>query len=255
MKCRKIAIANHKGGVGKTITSINLGACLAKEGREVLIIDLDPQANTTIGLGFESEDISCTIFDCMDSSSEIPLNKAIINLSLKNLWLIPSNIKFAGFEYELIKQHSRERILTQITTKISNKFDYIIFDCPPSLGLLTINGLRASNEVIIPLQAHFFSLQAIEQFMETVELISRKLNHILKIHILFTMVEIRTKLCQEVMNEIKKHFGNVVFKTIIRKNISLSEAASYSQPVIAYDPRSTGARGYTSLTKEVIKGE
>jgi chromosome partitioning protein len=255
MKCRKISIANHKGGVGKTITSINLGACLAKKERKVLIIDLDPQANTTIGLGFEPGDISYTIFDCMDTSSEISINKTTINSSLKNLWLIPSSIKFAGFEHELIKQHGQERILTQVIAKITNRFDYIIFDCPPSLGLLTINGLRASNEVIIPLQSHFFCLRAIEQFMETVELINKNLNHTLKIRILFTMVEVRTKLSQEVMSEIKKHFKGSVFKTIIRKNISLSEASSYGLPIINYSPQSTGAKGYISLTKEVIKSE
>lgn len=255
MKCRKISIANHKGGVGKTITSVNLGACLAKEGKKVLIIDLDPQANTTIGLGFEPEDISYTIFDCMDTSPKISINKAIINSSLKNLWLIPSSIKFAGFEYELIKQHGQERILTQVIAKITNRFDYIIFDCPPSLGLLTINSLRASNEVIIPLQSHFFSLRAVEQFMETVELINKNLDHTLKIHILFTMVEVRTKLSQEVISEIKEHFKGLVFKTIIRKNISLSEATSYGVPIINYSPQSTGAKGYISLTKEVIKSE
>ncbi|MBA7490503.1 Sporulation initiation inhibitor protein Soj [subsurface metagenome] len=255
MKCRKISIANHKGGVGKTVTSINLSACLAKRDRKVLLIDLDPQANATIGLDFEPEELPYTIFDCMGASSQIPIDKVMFNSSLKNLWLAPSSIKFAGFEYELAKQHGREGILTQIIAEVISKFDYIIFDCPPSLGLLTINGLRASNEVIIPLQSHFFSLRAIEQFMETVDLIRKNLNHALKVHILFTMVEVRTKLSQEVIGEIKRHFGRSVFKTIIRKNVSLSEATSYGIPIINYNPYSTGAKGYISLAKEVIKGE
>jgi len=255
MKCRKISIANHKGGVGKTVTSINLSACLAKKDRKVLLIDLDPQANTTIGLNFEPEELSYTVFDCLNSSSQVPIEKVIINSSLKNLWLAPSSIKFAGFEYELNKQHNREKILSQVITKVTDDFDYIIFDCPPSLGLLTISSLIASSEVIIPLQSHFFSLRAIEQFMETIALVNKNLGHVLRIHILFTMVEVRTKLSQEIIGEIKRHFGRSVFKTIIRKNVSLSEATSYGIPIINYNPYSTGAKGYISLAKEVIKGE
>jgi len=255
MKCRKISIANHKGGVGKTVTSINLSACLAKKNRKVLLIDLDPQANTTIGLNFEPEELSYTVFDSLNSSSQVPIEKVIINSSLKNLWLAPSSIKFAGFEYELSKQHNREKILSQVIAKVTGDFDYIIFDCPPSLGLLTISGLIASSEVIIPLQSHFFSLRAIEQFMETIDLVNKNLGHALKIHILFTMVEVRTKLSQEVMGEIKHHFGRSVFKTIIRKNVSLSEATSYGIPIIDYNAYSTGAKGYISLAKEVMKSE
>jgi len=255
MKCRKISIANHKGGVGKTVTTINLSACLAKEDRKVLIVDLDPQANTTIGLNFEPEELSYTVFDSLNSSSQVPIQKVIINSSLKNLWLAPSSIKFAGFEYELIKQHDRERILSRVIAEVTDNFDYIIFDCPPSLGLLTIGGLIASSEVIIPLQSHFFSLRAIEQFMETIDLVNKNLGHALKIHILFTMVEVRTKLSQEVIREIKQHFGNSVFKTIIRKNVSLSEATSYGRPIINYAPHSMGAKGYISLAREVIKSE
>lgn len=255
MKCRKISIANHKGGVGKTISSINLSACLAKEGRKVLIIDLDPQANATVGLGFEPENLPYTIFDCMNASSQIPIEKVIVNSSLPNLWLAPSSINFAGFEYELSKQPSKEAVLACVINEVIHKLDYIIIDCPPSLGLLTINGLRASEEVIIPLQPHFFSLRAIEQFMETIELLNRNLNHTLKIRILFTMVEVRARLIKEVMGEIRKHFRDNVFETFIRKNISLSEASSYGIPVINYDPRSTGAESYTLLAKEVIRHE
>jgi len=252
---RTIAIANHKGGVGKTITAINLSACLAEKKRKVLLVDLDPQSNATMGLGVEPEDLTSTIFDCMDSSSRLPIDGVIINSSLENLYLAPSSIKFAGFEHELAKYANKEKVLLNAINVIFPRFDYIIIDCPPSLGYLTINGLRASSEVIIPLHPYFFSLRAIEQFMETIELMQNNIGHTLRLHILFTAVEVRTKISQEVMSEVREHFGDAVFKTIIRKNVAISEATSYGQPVLKYDPHSTGAKGYTSLTEEVLKYE
>jgi chromosome partitioning protein len=258
---RIISIANQKGGVAKTTTTINLGASLASLGRRVLLIDLDPQAHTTLGLGLEPDSLSKTILNVLEphrSKNKLELEEVIIKLKLNDenkLFLAPSNIDFASAEYKLIDQIGREDFLGASIRECKVPFDYILIDCPPSLGILTVNALKACNEVIIPMQPHYFALRGIEEFIETTEIVRKNLNHSLKINILITIADMRSNLAKEIIEEIKQYFSDKLFKTIIRKNIALVEASSQGIPALQYSPKSHGAVDYYKLAQEVISFE
>ena len=258
---RIISIANQKGGVAKTTTTINLGASLSSLGRKVLLIDLDPQAHTTLGLGLEPDNLSKTMLNVLEpyrSKNKLKLEEIIIKLKIAggdNLFLAPSNIDFASAEYKLIDQIGREDFLGASIRECKIPFDYIIIDCPPSLGILTVNALKACNEVIIPMQPHYFALRGIQEFMETAEIVRKNLNHHLKINILITIAEMKNNLAKEVIAEIKQYFSDKLLKTIIRKNITLVEASSQGVPALYYSPNSHGAIDYYKLAQEVISFE
>ena len=255
---RIISIANQKGGVAKTTTTINLGASLAAMGRKVLLIDLDPQAHTTLGLSIEPDSLTKTILNVLEphrSKNKLKLEEVIIEVKLgeeDNLFLAPSNIDFASAEYKLIDQIGREDYLSAAVRECKIPFDYVLIDCPPSLGILTVNALKASSEVIVPMQPHYFALRGIEEFMETAEIVRKNLNHPLKINILITIADLRSNLAQEVIEEIKRYFGDQLFKTVIRKNIALVEASSQGVPALYYNPNCHGAIDYYKLAEEVI---
>lgn len=258
---RIISIANQKGGVAKTTTTINLGASLSSLGKKVLLIDLDPQAHTTLGLGLEPDNLSKTMLNVLEpyrSKNKLKLEEIIIKLKIAggdNLFLAPSNIDFASAEYKLIDQIGREDFLGASIRECKIPFDYIIIDCPPSLGILTVNALKACNEVIIPMQPHYFALRGIQEFMETAEIVRRNLNHHLKINILITIAETKSNLAKEVIAEIKQYFSDKLLKNIIRKNITLVEASSQGVPALYYSPNSHGAIDYFKLAQEVISFE
>ncbi len=258
---RIISIANQKGGVAKTTTAINLGASLASMGRKVLLIDLDPQAHTTLGLSFEPDSLSKTVLNVLEphrSKSRLKLEEIIIKMKLDgedNLFLAPSNVDFASAEYKLIDQIGREDFLNASIRECKIPFDYIIIDCPPSLGILTVNALKACNEVLIPMQPHYFALRGIEEFMETADIVRRNLNHPMKIFILITIADMRNNLSKEVIGEIKRYFSEKLFKTIIRKNITLVEASSQGVPALYYNPKCHGAIDYYKLAEEVMSFE
>ncbi|MBC8499746.1 MAG: ParA family protein [Candidatus Atribacteria bacterium] len=258
---RIISIANQKGGVAKTTTTINLGASIAALGRKVLLIDLDPQAHTTLGLGFEPDSLTKTILNVLEphrSKNKLTLEEVMITLKANNennLFLAPSNIDFASAEYKLIDQIGREDFLNTSIRECKVPFDYIFIDCPPSLGILTVNALKACNEVIVPMQPHYFALRGIEEFIETTEIVRKNLNHSLKINILITIADTRNNLAQEVISEIKRYFSDKLFKTMIRKNITLVEASSQGVAALDYSPNSHGAIDYYKLAQEVITFE
>jgi len=258
---RIISIANQKGGVAKTTTTINLGASIAALGRKVLLIDLDPQAHTTLGLGFEPDSLTKTILNVLEphrSKNKLKLEEVMITLKTDNgnsLFLAPSNIDFASAEYKLIDQIGREDFLNTSIRECKVPFDYILIDCPPSLGILTVNALKACDEVIIPMQPHYFALRGIEEFIETTEIVRKNLNHSLKINILITIADTRNNLAKEVISEIKRYFSDKLFKTMIRKNITLVEASSQGVAALDYSPNSHGAIDYYKLAQEVITFE
>ena len=246
-----ISIANQKGGVGKTTTSINLAASLAKEGKHVLLIDADPQANTSSGLGIELRELDNTIYECLINA--IDPHKAIITTETKNLDVLPSHIDLVGAEIEMLNLERRELLLKNILAQVKDEYDYILIDCSPSLGLITVNALTASDSVIIPVQCEFFALEGIAKLLNTIKIIKSKLNPDLKIEgFLLTMFDNRLRLSNQVYEEVKRHFGDLVFNTVIARNVRLSEAPSHGVSVIEYDPSSKGAKNYKSLAKELI---
>jgi chromosome partitioning protein len=246
-----IAIANQKGGVGKTTTSVNLGACLAYIGKKVLVVDIDPQGNATSGVGIEKADVEQCIYDVL--VDDVEASKVIMATSVENLYAIPATIQLAGAEIELVPTISREVRLKRALEEIKEEYDYIIIDCPPSLGLLTLNSLTASDAVIIPVQCEYYALEGLSQLLNTVRLVQKHLNHELKIEgVLLTMLDARTNLGLQVIEEVKKYFQDKVYKTIIPRNIRLSEAPSHGEPIITYDPKSRGAEVYIDLAKEVV---
>ncbi|HHT9125316.1 MAG TPA: ParA family protein [Candidatus Brocadiia bacterium] len=252
MRC--IALANQKGGVGKTTSTANLGACLALLGKKVLVIDLDPQANLSIHLGVNIYENNRSVYHLISGSCKP--DEVISKTEIENLHIIPSNIDLAGAEIELVGIVGREIILKENLGNILERYDYVLIDCPPSLGLLTLNALTTANEIFIPLQTEFFALQGVSKLMETFEIVRKRLNHNLEISgIIPCMHAARTKLNQEVLEKIKNYFEDKVFKTIIRKNIKLSESPSYGKPIVTYEPASHGAEDYMALAKEVIARE
>ncbi len=247
-----IAIVNQKGGVGKTTTTVNLSAALAKKGKKVLLIDEDPQGNATSGVGVNKNQEK-SVYDVIITDTEI--SETIIESSIKKLYVCPSNINLAGAEVELVPMMARENKLKEKLEEVKDKFDYIIIDCPPSLGLLTINALTAANSIIIPIQCEYYALEGVGQLMNTVNLIKKQLNKELYIEgVVLTMNDARTNLSNQVISEVKKFFKNNVYKTIIPRNVKLSEAPSYGMPITTYAPLSKGARCYEKLAGEVLKG-
>lgn len=249
-----IAIANQKGGVGKTTTSVNLSACLAELGKKVLLIDIDPQGNSTSGLGINKASIKRCAYDAL--INDVPMESIIMPTAVANLSLLPATIQLAGAEIELVSIMSRETKLKRALDKTKYQFDYVLIDCPPSLGLLTVNSLTAANSVLVPIQCEFYALEGLAQLMNTIQLVQRNLNPALSLEgVVLTMFDARTNLSIQVVDEVKKHFRNKVYQTIIPRNIRLSEAPSHGQPVFIYDPKSKGAEVYFDLAREVIGDE
>lgn len=249
-----IAIANQKGGVGKTTTAVNLAACLAALDRKVLLVDSDPQGNATSGLGFDKRDIKQCIYDTL--INDVSMQDVIKHTAYNNLDVVPATIQLAGAEIELVSLMNREGRMKNSLERVKHNYDYVIIDCPPSLGLLTINALTAASSVIIPIQCEFYALEGVTMLMNTIQLVQRNLNPALKLEgVLMTMFDSRTNLSTEVVEEVKKYFKTKMYQTIIPRNVRLSEAPSHGQPVIDYDSKSKGAMVYMELAQEVAGDE
>jgi chromosome partitioning protein len=250
---RVFAIANQKGGVGKTTTTVNLGASLADLGYRVLVIDLDPQGNATTGLGIEARNFDTSIYDVI--LHDVPLEDCIEPTSIKNLFVAPATIDLAGAEIELVPAFSRELRLRKAVQQVREDFQYVLIDCPPSLGLITVNGLAAATEVLVPIQCEYYALEGVGQLLRNVELVRGNLNPTLQVTtIVLTMYDGRTKLADQVVQEVRSHFGSAVCRTIVPRSVRVSEAPSFGQPVTVHDPSSRGAIAYRELAKEVSGG-
>ncbi len=250
---RVLAVANQKGGVGKTTTAVNLGAALAELGYRVLVVDLDPQGNATTGLGINSRNLEATIYDVL--LHDVPMEDAIEPTSLRNLFVVPATIHLAGAEIELVPAFSRELRLRKAIEQVTGDFDYILIDCPPSLGLLTVNGLAAATEVVVPIQCEYYALEGLGQLLRNVNLVQTNLNPRLEVTtIVLTMYDARTRLAEQVAREVRQHFGTKVCRHMVPRTVRLSEAPSFGQPIILFDSSSRGATAYRELAKEVSGG-
>lgn len=250
---RVIAVANQKGGVGKTTTAINLGASLADLGYRTLIIDLDPQGNASTGLGIDNRNLETSMYDVI--MHEAPLENAIEPASVRNLFVAPASLDLAGAEIELVPAFSRELRLRRAIEVVLDDYDFILIDCPPSLGLLTVNGLAAASEVLVPIQCEYYALEGLGQLLRNVDLVRRSLNPSLEVSTLIcVMYDARTKLADQVVTEVREHFGDKVCRTVVPRTVRLSEAPSFGQPIITFDPVSRGSVAYKELAKEVSGG-
>lgn len=246
-----ISVANQKGGVGKTTTTVNLGTILAKKGKKVLLIDADPQGNATSGLGVE-KDVEPSTYDILVNEAE--LEDSLQDTIIKNLKVCPANMNLAGAEVELVSMMSREQRLKEKLEPLKEKFDYVLIDCPPSLGLITLNSFTASDSVLIPVQCEYFALEGLGQLLNTINLVKKHLNKEIRIEgALLTMYDMRTNLSNQVVKEVKKYFEDKVYKTVIPRNVRLSEAPSYGMPITEYDPKSKGAKSYLKFAREFLK--
>ncbi len=251
---KAIAIFNQKGGVGKTTTNINLAACLAMRGLNILVLDIDPQGNTTSGLGIPKRSVEKSSYDLLVDNADP--QDTIIHTSVKGLDLIPASVDLAGAEIVLVQLEGRERRLKNALNKVRENYDYIFIDCPPSLGLLTINALTAVDSVLIPIQCEFYALEGVSQLMSTIELVRKSLNPELVIQgVILSMFDGRTNLSIQVVEEVKKYFGSKLYSTVIPRNVRLAEAPSFGVPISKYDPRSKGARAYEAFAEEFLRTE
>ncbi|WP_447642482.1 MULTISPECIES: ParA family protein [Chitinophagaceae] len=249
---RIIGVANQKGGVGKTTTSINLAASFAVLEYRTLLIDADPQANSTTGIGFDLHNITSSLYDCM--VNDTPAREVILKSDIPNLDLIPSHIDLVGAEIEMVNYPNREQVLKNILAPVLDDYDFIVIDCSPSLGIMTVNAMVAADSVAIPVQCEFFALEGLGKLLNTIKIVQDRLNPDLQIEgILMTMYDGRLRLCNQVVSEVRKHFDNMVFDTIIHRNTRLSEAPSFGKPVVLYDSSSKGAINYLNLAKEVLQ--
>ena len=252
---RAIAIFNQKGGVGKTTTNINLGACLAQKGKKVLMIDIDPQGNTTSGIGIRKRTLKQTLYDVL-IDEDVNIKNVILPTKTENLYLLPASVDLAGAEVELASLEGREGRLKKAVESVRKDYDYILIDCPPSLGILTINSLTAVDSVLIPIQCEFYALEGVSQLISTVELVKKNMNPKLFIEgVILSMFDGRTNLSQQVVEEVKAFFGPAMYKTIIPRNVRLAEAPSYGVPIITYDPTASGAKAYQEFTDEFLARE
>jgi len=249
---RVIAVANQKGGVGKTTTSVNLSACLAEAGKRVLLIDIDPQGNATSGLGVDRKLVNSSVYDLLLEDMS-PL-EAMVSTSVRGLHVVPATMDLAGAEIELVPRISRENRLKRALDPVRDQFDFILMDCPPSLGLLTINALTAADSILIPIQCEYYALEGLSQLMDTFKLVREALNTRLEVEgVLLTMFDGRTNLSIQVVEDVKRFFRGKVYRTIVTRNVRLSEAPSHGLPITSYDPKSKGAEAYTELAREVIE--